>query len=80
MIVHYYLATHIKSVLGLAVLLDHSLEAIILGSCLFLFLFWFFLFLLLALPHHFVLLNGITHLGRLSLFLILVVSKAQIDV
>lgn len=79
-IVHCYLATHVNSVLGLAILFDHSPEAIVFCSCLFLFLFLFFLFLLLALPHHFVLLDGITHLGRLSLSLILVASKFQVDV
>ena len=84
MIVHCYLATHINSVLGLAVLLDHSPETIILVSCLFLFLllllFLLFLFLLLALLHHFVLLDGVTHLSCLSLFLILAVIKVQVDV
>ena len=50
-IVHCYLATHINSVLSLAVLLNHSPEAIILAFFPFLFWFWFsfFLFLLLAL-------------------------------
>ena len=85
MIEHCYLATHFNSVLGLAVLFNHSPEAIILVSSLIylfllLLLFLFFLFLLLAQPHHFVLLDGVTHLSCLSLSLILVVSKVQVDV
>ena len=84
MIVHCYLATHVNFVLGLAILLNHSSIAIILGFFFlfffFLFLFLFFLLLLLALPHHFVLFDGVTHLDRLSLSLILVASNAQVDV
>ena len=83
MIVYCYLATHINSVLSLAILLKHSSEAIILVFFISLSLSLFFLlffFLLLTLFFHFVLFAGVTYLSHLLLSLIQVISKIQVDV